>query len=127
MMRILADIENKQTQITPIPSLDAEIKLKEMFKDGWSAYDTTITTATEAEAEDVCIVCHENVGCGNLMHFKMQCCNARYHPLCIKTAIENGYTRNCIMCRKSTWLHESFVAFATKAATLEKESPDKAA
>lgn len=51
-----------------------------------------------------CIICHEGV---HDDHFKLKCCDARYHPHCLYNAIVQGTTsmmsrRECIMCSAGT-------------------------
>lgn len=65
--------------------------------------ETDALDATGNSYEGHCIICHAPVT-GN--HYKMFCCDARYHARCLRDACIKGSgamlgTEKCVMCRRS--------------------------
>jgi hypothetical protein len=94
--RILDDIVLKKTK----PSIDVDGNMgnvaRLLIDDGWIIYDDVMTSVKEEVADDVCIMCLDKLP---VHHFKLVCCNARYHAKCLKACMDNGYDEVCIHCK----------------------------
>lgn len=113
LARILDDVFYKKAVMCERATLQ---RTKKMYIKGWMIHTENIivmNTSYLAElAESVsddgssstgghCIICHED--CQN-PHLKLKCCDARYHPNCLKECWVSGYhsihrTKKCPMCR----------------------------
>lgn len=101
--RIMDDIAEKRTRLMYSCSPSMSEKAKALLDDGWTIYDDILTSVSEDTETDMCILCHEKVP---TQHFKLHCCNARYHGKCLKKCIEAGFTTKCCMCRSDVFLDE---------------------
>jgi hypothetical protein len=75
-------------------------RVKKMVCCGWKIKDSQgcVISVIDENYEGHCIICHEDVP--NL-HFKMTCCDARYHGTCMRKSLECSLqTDQCIMCKK---------------------------
>lgn len=75
------------------------IRIQKLIDRGWTIKDSKgcVTSICDNNYEGYCIICHENVP---NTHFKMTCCDARYHTICIQKSIECSLqTGQCIMCK----------------------------
>ncbi len=110
--RIMDDIAAKKTRLMYSCSPYMAEKAKALLSDGWTIYDDALTSVFEANEVDLCILCHEKV---RPLHFKLNCCNARYHGNCLKKCIEAGFTTKCCMCRSEIFLDEPHSAMLGEA------------
>jgi hypothetical protein len=101
--RIMDDIAAKKTRLMYSCSAEMAEKAKSMLSEGWTIYDDILTSVCDSNETDLCILCHEKV---MPLHFKLNCCEARYHGKCLKRCIEAGYTTKCCMCRSDVFLDE---------------------
>ncbi len=93
--RVVKDIHQKRAKIMYSTNHTLFVRAAELMQAGWTIYDETLTTAHDPDG-GVCLLCHDDLPA---THFKMQCCNARYHGACLKTALARGYKTACLMCR----------------------------
>lgn len=93
--RVVRDIQQKKAKIMFSINHMQYVRTTELLDAGWTVYDETLTTVRDSQG-GVCLLCHEDLP---EIHFKMQCCNARYHGSCLKTALAKGYKTECMMCR----------------------------
>ena len=61
------------------------------------------STYNEENYSGNCVICMENVP---KSHYKLKCCDARYHIRCLYKAMTEGatnmcVTKQCLMCKKS--------------------------
>ncbi len=101
--RIMDDIAAKKTRLMYSCSNYMAAKAKTLLSEGWTIYDDVLTSVSETTETDVCILCHDKV---QPLHFKLHCCNARYHGKCLKKCIDAGFTTKCCMCRSDVFLDE---------------------
>jgi hypothetical protein len=74
-------------------------RVQKLMKSGWKIKDNQgcIETVCDEDYEGHCIICHEDVP---NIHFKMTCCDARYHDECMKKTLECSEQHNhCVMCK----------------------------
>jgi hypothetical protein len=93
--RVVKDIHQKKAKIMFSTNHTLFVRAAELMQEGWTIYDDTLTTSNNPDG-GVCLLCHDDLPA---THFKMQCCNARYHGTCLKTALAKGYKTACLMCR----------------------------
>ncbi len=93
--RVVEDIQQKKARIMFSTNHTLFVRAAELMQEGWTIYDETLTTVDDPDG-GVCLLCHDDLPS---THFKMQCCNARYHGACLKTALAKGYKTACLMCR----------------------------
>ena len=101
--RIMDDIAVKKTRLMFSCNPSMSGKARTLISDGWTIYDDVLTSVNEENETDMCILCHDKVPS---LHFKLHCCNARYHGKCLKKCIEAGFTTKCCMCRSEVFLDE---------------------
>jgi hypothetical protein len=69
---------------------------------GWKIEDflRCMTSVLEKDYDGYCIICHENLP---EVHFKLTCCDARYHGHCLKRVVvevdNNPFKKECVMCK----------------------------
>ena len=101
--RIMEDLNKKKTRLMYSCGVDMAEKGRKLMNDGWTIYDDAITTVTSTDDAELCILCHDKLP---VHHFKMYCCNARYHGKCLKDCIDHGFTTKCTMCRSDAFLDD---------------------
>jgi len=99
-------IEKKATYLNPDP--DSEImnavlvyRVKKMLDGGWVLHDDVLRSVLDDGYEGYCIICH---GTLERVHFKIRCCDGRYHGKCLQAAMTQGecamrLTNKCILCK----------------------------
>ena len=96
-MRVIEGIKNKKTRMVVCSNTrDVAARGKWLLDNGWIIYDSVLTSVEQDNC--VCILCCDM--CPGV-HFKMQCCNAHFHPKCMKNSIGHGFTKQCHMCRRN--------------------------
>ena len=103
MIRVLDEVKQMRTKLMFSCHHSMQAKARALMEKGWTIYDETITSINDAAYSGVCLLCHDEVPA---LHFKLQCCNARYHADCLKKSIEHGYTEQCNMCRSPMLLDD---------------------
>lgn len=113
LTRILDDVLHKKALMCKRVTRE---RVKKMYSKGWNIQSINILMVNTAyiseSSEDVsddgsvstgghCIICHEDC---NDPHYKLQCCDARYHGKCLKDCWLTGShsisnTEKCPMCR----------------------------
>jgi hypothetical protein len=94
--RIIEEMRMKKTRVMyPCIHVHLETRAKELLESGWTVYDSVLISTRQSNC--VCILCRDTLP---EHHFKMQCCNAHFHPECMKKSIEFGFTKKCHMCRR---------------------------
>ena len=74
-------------------------RVQKLMKNGWKIKDCQgcIVSMCDENYEGHCIICHEDVP---NTHFKMTCCDARYHGECMKKTLECSQQHShCVMCK----------------------------
>lgn len=103
LIRIIDDVLKLRTKLMFSCHHTMQAKARKLMEGGWTIYDDTITSINDDTYTGVCLLCHDEVPA---LHFKLQCCNARYHADCLKASIEHGYTNQCNMCRSPLLLDD---------------------
>lgn len=83
------------------PVNTADTRVQKMIDSGWKIKDSQdcVMSIIDDNYDGHCIICHEDVP---NIHFKMTCCDARYHAACMRRSLECSLqTGQCIMCKKS--------------------------
>lgn len=92
--RIMKDIIKKHAQSVS----HCGYRVKKFLDDGWSIGIDDMMTINDPSYEGYCIICHDNVPD---IHFKLKCCDCRYHIDCLRKTIANaGNLYECILCKK---------------------------
>ena len=107
---ITNDILNKCARISSISNIaksengNLNYRMSKMLSKGWTIEGfSNITRIPEAKATDgICVICHGDISDG---HYKMKCCNLRYHLTCLVAAMQTGptsmiNTHACFMCKR---------------------------
>jgi hypothetical protein len=102
MSKIIDDIINRvAVYCHPInTSNNIGVRVQKMIDCGWTIQDSQgcIISISDENYDGHCIICHEDVP---NIHFKMTCCDARYHASCMRKTLECSYHNGqCIMCKK---------------------------
>jgi hypothetical protein len=116
--RIIKDIiEKKAMYLAPDPDSEtsSEILIKrisKLLKNGWILQDDILTTVRE-KYDGHCIICH---GKFKEVHFKLHCCDGRYHGQCLQDALTKGpnamrLTNECCLCKSEIATTESNLAY----------------
>lgn len=106
--RIISNIIKRDTKyLNPDP--DSEMatrtmiyRVDRMLRSNWMIEDDIIRTVKDRRYTGHCIICHGDL---DEVHFKLHCCDSRYHALCLQKAMTRGekamrFTNQCIMCQK---------------------------
>lgn len=105
---IIQDIRDRRAIYVDIPS---PLRIAKMMAKGWTIvtkYVEQVEAVAGTEGAEMCIICHEDLA----DHYKLRCCNARYHRTCLVKALDsdNKYcvaaTGQCIMCKQDTRAYE---------------------
>lgn len=106
--KIVCDILAKRAVVATSCSRLPFHRVNKMLRKGYtvSSHSCTVLPNDVNNANEVCIVCHENLG-DKYHHIKRLCCNARYHPKCFETVLDQGFSDGCIMCRSRQELHRN--------------------
>lgn len=102
---IIDDIKSMRAVYVDTENLTAR-RIQKMRCKGWDVSPRIIVPIAANESE-MCIICHDDLPCGK-SHFKLPCCNARYHRDCLVAALTGDTdfsmkrTMQCIMCKKYT-------------------------
>jgi len=111
--RIMDDILLKKAIIVKNPPGERNINVRtqKMLRKGWtiSGFKSVDYIESASDDEDLghCLVCHEDFD-GQVSHYKMGCCNGRFHLRCLIQAMTVGVsamvqTKECIMCKRHLW------------------------
>jgi hypothetical protein len=79
-------------------------RIHKMLKKGWIVDGfRTVDVRYEPNYEGHCLICHDDVGA---RHYKMTCCDARFHFRCLSQAMTAGdrslvKTSTCFMCKNT--------------------------
>lgn len=84
----------------------ASYRVQKMLEKGYTIPFQTVVEKKfipTPEETTTCIICHDDMESGS--HYKLPCCNARYHSKCLINAHRSGIcsmeaTGKCIMCRQ---------------------------
>lgn len=101
--RIISDIISKVAIYMHPNGTNQSIakRVDNLIERGWTIDDylKSITSVSDGSYEGHCIICHESVPG---VHFKLTCCDARYHGHCLKRVLElehSPFKQECIMCK----------------------------
>lgn len=78
-------------------------RANKLMEKGWKIEDylKCVTSIVDDNYGGYCIICHDTVPGA---HFKLTCCDARYHGHCLKKVLEiehNPFKQECILCKKT--------------------------
>ena len=120
--RILDDIMGKKAVLArhcthEEDDRNIQARVKKMLQKGWTIvgfksvdYVCGSSDGEKAIADEDelghCIVCHDDIPKNN--HYKMACCNGRFHLRCLVQAMTTGVsamasTEECLMCKRHMW------------------------
>lgn len=76
-------------------------RTNKLIESGWTIEDhlKCVTSVSDGSYDGHCIICHESVP---KVHYKLTCCDARYHGYCLKRVFQldhNTFKQECIMCK----------------------------
>jgi hypothetical protein len=93
--RIMDDIINHRAKFMRTSHGSRCVKL---FRKGWTVYDRFLTSIKDKNYDGYCIICHDELP---ETHFKMNCCDARYHSKCLGKFLDNqnGTIQQCPLCK----------------------------
>lgn len=101
--QVLKDILARQANIVARGTDDLpQYRLEKMLKHGWTIGKfLTVKYIADADYDGHCIICHESL---NEKHYKMRCCDARFHSKCLLDGLRKGEacmeaTGKCLMCK----------------------------
>lgn len=109
LIKILEDIKKQKAVLVNLEWY----RLRKLMMRGWSVEGLfkNVEMIEETSYEGHCLICHESLEV--FAHMKLPCCDARYHPLCLRHAFNHVAARQvCVMCSQPI-LH-----FATDSKTL---------
>lgn len=77
-----------------------EFRVDKMIKKGYTIEGFSNFSYIQETYNGHCIICHDSVS--SKKHYKMKCCDARFHTHCLIQAIEQNLNsvNNCQMCKK---------------------------
>ena len=100
LARVMGDIEQRRAVWC---GSDAQnFRIHHMKRKGWRIEGFhTIQHAQEAAYDGHCLLCHETFET-NESHYKMTCCDARYHGRCFMAAVSGymAFEGRCTMCKR---------------------------
>ena len=113
--RIMKDIlDRKARYLNPDP--DSELgniimtyRIQNMINNNWLVEDNLVRSVRDKSYAGHCIICH---GALEEVHFKLHCCDGRYHGKCLQDAMTVGehamrLKNQCIMCKQDIKTSES--------------------
>lgn len=100
--RIMDDIIHHRARFMKTSGGSRCVKL---FRKGWTVYDRFLTSIKDNSYEGHCLICHDELP---ETHFKMNCCDARYHCKCLGKYLDNqdGAISECPLCKQSCSIGE---------------------
>jgi len=130
--RIMDDILKKKAVLAIGENRHQIVRIGKMVDKGWTITGFRsveyVETLGDEEREGVCIICHGELGA---RHYKMKCCNGRYHTKCLVQGMTVGvsamkHTSKCLMCKRDIWEpdHDVCALEAIVAANAEREGGD---
>lgn len=126
MKEIMEDIFHRRASVC-FMSAPKEHRIRKMVKKGWSICSPLVKEMREESYDGHCIICQGSVH--NQKHFKLVCCDARYHIKCLRDAFEMGpsamgKTCRCLMCKSMIIRPSHLEAFIQSQMNLDLEAPD---
>jgi hypothetical protein len=105
LKRIMEDILKKKAVI--VDSRLDPWRVEKMRRKGWeivAPFKNIEQVKHTPEEKHICIICHEEFD--TEVHYKLKCCNARYHKMCLLNTITTGtsamqFTDKCIVCKRN--------------------------
>jgi hypothetical protein len=98
LVQVLDDVLSKKAIMCEKAN---SFRVNKMYDKGWLLESSNIIVVKESYSNEGghCIICHDD--CTHL-HYKLRCCDARYHSKCITTTLESiaaNMSSSCPMCR----------------------------
>ena len=108
---ILKQIQNKIAE-TCSESV-SQLRLEKMKEYGWHISGTTLKCVHDPAYLGICIICHDKVPD---YHYKLSCCNARYHLKCLEDTCTKGrnaisLTQKCVVCKRTAEIERDMSLF----------------
>lgn len=106
---ILEDIKVMRAVYADVGALSTH-RVQKMLAKGWLIDTKHVIRVEDDASEQRCIICHEDMEAFQ-HHYKLGCCNARYHRDCLLLALGDGSgnteysmksSAKCIMCKQPT-------------------------
>ncbi len=95
--KVIDDIMNRKAYLCR-SDIDLQ-RIQKFYDRGWSICGKNIIKTVEDENYNGhCIICHDKMGNGN--HYKLYCCDARYHRNCLVQSLKRDIV-SCAMCRQN--------------------------
>lgn len=114
-IRIMEDVLQKKAIIVKNRPGERNINVRtqKMLRKGWTiaGFKSIEYIKPASDGNDAhlghCLVCHEDFD-GQMSHYKMACCNGRFHLRCLMQAMTVGvsamaHTNQCLMCKRQLW------------------------
>jgi len=132
--RIMDDILKKKAVLAIGENRHQIARIGKMVDKGWTIAGFRsieyVETLGDEEHEGHCIICHGDLG---THHYKMACCNGRYHTKCLLQGMTMGvsamkHSGKCLMCKRHLWEpdHDVHVLESIMTANAEREGGDAA-
>jgi hypothetical protein len=132
--RIMDDILKKKAVLAIGENRHQIARIGKMVDKGWTIAGFRcveyLKTLGDEEREGHCIICHGELGAH---HYKMTCCNGRYHMKCLVQGMTVGvsamkHSGKCLMCKRHLWEpdHDVHVLESIMAANDVREGGDEA-
>lgn len=106
--QVMKDILARKANIFMRGSINVPLyRVEKMLKHGWTIEKfITVKYMNDPAYDGYCLICHEDV---KKNHYKMQCCDARFHSKCLLDAMQKGnacmeVTGTCLMCKNTSTL-----------------------
>jgi hypothetical protein len=102
--QIIEQIHNKIAVIPLYPKMKKygcihNLRVKKIIEKGYTIEGfANFSYINDNSYNGHCIICHDKF---SKKHYKMKCCDARFHTHCIVDMYNSGTTNRCIMCMKS--------------------------
>jgi hypothetical protein len=100
--KILRDIRDRRAAF-PIGGEVSVYRVGKMIERGWVITNFhTVEYKKDPAYDGYCIICHDEL---QENHYKMRCCDARFHTRCLLEALKQGHqaslttTGKCLMCK----------------------------
>ena len=124
MKEIMDDIFYRRASVCFL-SAPKEHRIRKMVHKGWSICSPLVKEIRDESYDGHCIICQGSVQ--NKKHYKLVCCDARYHIECLNDAFDMGpsamgKTCRCLMCKSLIVRPSHLKAYIQSQMTLELDA-----
>lgn len=91
----------------------SQLRIEKMNNYGWHISGKSLKCVHDPSYLGICIICHDKVP---EYHYKLPCCNARYHLKCLEDTCTKGHnsislTQKCIVCKRQAAIENDMQLF----------------